>query len=264
MAHYAVHLPYNVDKRFIQKYIDEGYTKPEAAYCALVEGMDKSLGELLNYLKQHHLEKNTIVVFMSDNGGYSHAPREGKDNTQNYPLKGGKASLYEGGIREPMMVRWPGVTTAGTVSKQYTIMEDFYPTLLEMAGIRHYKTIQRIDGESMVPYLKNPKAVNDKRVLVWNYPNDWTGGNWGEDNSFMTAIRKGDWKLIYFEKYGRLELYNIKDDIKEQNDLAKKYHQRVKELAKLLTKKLKEEGGQLPIIKATGKTVPYPDEIGNS
>ncbi|HEU0228416.1 MAG TPA: sulfatase [Arachidicoccus soli] len=264
MAHYAVHLPYNVDKRFIQKYIDEGYTKPEAAYCALVEGMDKSLGELLNYLEQHHLEKNTIVVFMSDNGGYSHAPREGKDNTQNYPLKGGKGSLYEGGIREPMMVRWPGVTTAGTVSKQYTIMEDFYPTLLEMAGIRHYKTIQRIDGESMVPYLKNPKAINDKRVLVWNYPNDWTGGNWGEDNSFMTAIRKGDWKLIYFEKYGRLELYNIKDDIKEQNDLAKKYPQRVKELAKLLTKKLKEEGGQLPIIKATGKTVPYPDEIDNS
>lgn len=261
MAHYAVHLPYNADKRFIQKYLDQGYTKPEAAYCALVEGMDKSLGDLLDYLKQHHLEENTIVVFMSDNGGFSHAPRQGKPNTQNYPLRGGKGSLYEGGIREPMMVRYPGVTTAGSVSEQNVIIEDFYSTLLQIAGIKNYKTVQKIDGQSIVPYLKNPKLKDNRRTLVWNFPNNWNGGDLAEDNSWLTAIRQGDWKLIYFEKYGRLELYNIKDDIKEKYNLSKQYPDKVEYLADLLTRKLKEEGAQMPIIKGTGKPVPYPDAI---
>jgi len=153
MAYYEVHLPYNADKRFIQKYLDKGYSKPEAAYCALLEGMDKSLGDLLDYLKQNNLEKNTIVIFMSNNGGYSHRPREGADNTQNYPLRGGKGSLYEGGIREPMMVRYPGVTKLGSVCNQYMIIQDFFPTLLDMAGITNYNTVQHIDGQSIVPYL---------------------------------------------------------------------------------------------------------------
>lgn len=236
MAHYAVHLPYNADERFIQKYLDEGYTEQEAAYCALVEGMDESLGELMYYLTKHHLTKNTIVIFMSDNGGFSHPPREGKSNTQNYPLRGGKGSLYEGGIREPMMVRWPDVTQPKSVCSQYVDIQDFYPTILDMTGITHYKTVQEIDGESIVPYLKDPLLRNNKRALIWNFPNDWTGGRFGEDNSWMTAIRQGDRKLIYFEKYGRLELYNLKEDIKEQHDLSKKVPEKTRELAELLTK----------------------------
>jgi arylsulfatase A-like enzyme len=261
MAHYAVHLPYNADKRFIQKYLDEGYTKPEAAYCALLEGMDKSLGELLDYLKEHHLEKNTIVIFMSDNGGYSHQPREGKDNTQNYPLRGGKSSLYEGGVREPMMVRWPGVTRPATVSNQYVIIQDFFPTLLKMAEIKNYKTVQHVDGQSIIPYLKNPALKDDERELVWNFPNDWAGGDLGEDNSWLCSIRKGDWKLIYFEKYSRLELYNLAKDIRESNNVADKFPEKTQELAQLLTEKLKNEHAQMPTFKATGKQVPFPDEI---
>lgn len=261
MAHYAVHLPYNADKRFILKYLDKGYSQPEAAYCALVEGMDKSLGDLLDYLKENNLEENTIVIFMSDNGGYSHHPREGGDNTQNYPLRGGKGSLYEGGIREPMMVRWPGVTKAGSVSSQYTIIQDFFPTLLDMAGIRNYRTVQHTDGQSMVPYLRNPLLRNEHRVLVWNFPNDWAGGNLGQDNAWLCAMREGDWKLIYFEKYGRLELYDIKNDIKEEHNLSRDYPAKTKELARLLTQKLKEEHAQMPVVKATGKTVPYPDQL---
>lgn len=261
MAHYAVHLPYNADKKFVQKYLDKGYSKPEAAYCALVEGMDQSLGELMDYLEKNKLTKNTIIIFMSDNGGYSHPPREGKDNTQNYPLRGGKGSLNEGGIREPMMVYWPGVTKPGSVNNQYMIIEDFYPTLLDIAGIKNYKTLQKIDGKSLTPFLKNPNLKDNARSLVWNYPNNWAGGDFGEDNSFMTAIRQGDWKLIYFQKYGRLELYNLKKDIKEQHDLSKQFPQKRKDLARLLTQKLQFYKAQMPFFKKTGKQIPWPDEL---
>lgn len=261
MAHYAVHLPYNADKRFVQKYLDAGYTKPEAAYCALVEGMDFSLGELMDYLERKNLVDNTIIIFMSDNGGFSHRPREGQDNTQNYPLRGGKGSLYEGGIREPMMVKWNGVTIPGSVCNQYMIIQDFFPTILEMAAIKNYKTVQRIDGKSIIPLLRNPVMADTTRKLVWNFPNDWAGGNLGEDNSFITAIREGDWKLIYFEKYERLELYNLKKDIKEQHDLSKLYPRKTRQLSKLLTEELKYYNAQMPSYKATGKQVKWPDEI---
>lgn len=261
MAHYAVHLPYNADKRFVQKYLDAGYTKPEAAYCALVEGMDYSLGELMNYLEKNDLTKNTIIIFMSDNGGYSHPPREGKDNTQNYPLRGGKGSLYEGGVREPMMVKWNGITKPGSINNQYMVIQDFYPTLLDMAGIKNYKSVQTIDGKSIVPYLKNPGLKDSTRSIIWNYPNNWAGGDFGEDNSFLASIRKGNWKLIYFEKYGRLELYNVKNDIKEQHDLSKQFPEKTKELARLLTQKLKSYKAQMPFYKSNGKQVPWPDEI---
>ena len=261
MSHYAVHIPYNTDKRFIQKYLDRGLSKPEAAYCALVEGMDESLGEILDYLDKNNLTKNTIIIFMSDNGGFSHPPRDGKPNSQNYPLRGGKGSLYEGGIREPMMVRWNGVTKPGSISGQYMIIQDFYPTLLEMAGIKKYKRVQRLDGQSIVPYLKNPDLTDKKRALVWNFPNDWAGGTLGEDNSWLAAIRQGDWKLIYFEKYGRLELYNLNRDIKEEHELSKQFPKKTRKLARLLTQKLKADDAQMPLYKKTGKQVPWPDEI---
>ncbi|HEY8955931.1 sulfatase [Chitinophaga sp.] len=261
MAHYAVHLPYNADDRFIQRYLDMGLPQPEAAYAALVEGMDESLGQLMDYLDQHHLTENTIIVFMSDNGGYSHPPRQGAPNTQNYPLRGGKGSLYEGGVREPMIISWNGVTKPGTVNSQYVIMEDFYPTILEWAGIRKSRTVQTVDGRSMVPFLKQPGLRDQTRPLVWNFPNDWTGGRLGEDNSWLTAIRQGKWKLIYFEKQQRLELYNLEEDIHEAVNVAARYPVKTRELAGLLTKELKQRGAQLPVYKATKKAVPYPGEL---
>lgn len=261
MAHYAVHLPYDADRRFIQKYLDMGLSQPEAAYAALIEGMDQSLGELMAYLKQHDLSKNTVIVFMSDNGGFSHHPRQGPENTQNYPLRGGKGSLYEGGVREPMMVYWPGVTSPGSVCKQNVRIEDFYPTLLEIAGIKQYKTVQTVDGQSITGYLRNPKKRDDKRVMIWNFPNDWAGGNLGIDNAWISSVRQGDWKLIYFEKYRKLELYNLRDDIKEAYDLAGKLPAKTKELAKLLAQGLRHYNAQMPINKSTGKPVPLPDAL---
>jgi arylsulfatase A-like enzyme len=260
MAQFAVHLPFDADDRFMKKYMEMGLTEPEAAYATLVEGMDKSLGDLMDYLQKNNLVENTIIIFMSDNGGYTREPRMGKIDTQNDPLRAGKGSLYEGGVREPMIVKWPGIVKPGSVEKRYMIIEDFFPTVLEMAGIKSYKTIQQTDGVSIVPFLKSKGKENDQRALIWNYPNKWYPGPAGI-TSYVSAIRQGNWKLLYFQKEGRLELYDLKNDLGEKNNLAKSNPKKLKEMADLLTKNLKERHAQLAIVKATGIQVPYPSEL---
>jgi arylsulfatase A-like enzyme len=154
MAHYAVHTPIMADKRFVQKYYDQGLDSIEARYASLVEGVDKSLGDLMNWLDQKDIASNTIIMFMSDNGGLSLNPqRGGVAHTQNLPLRAGKGSLYEGGIRIPMLVKWPGKVTANSIAKQYVIVEDFFPSILAMAGIHNPKLVQTIDGRSFLPIL---------------------------------------------------------------------------------------------------------------
>jgi hypothetical protein len=130
-----------------------------------------------------------------------------------------------------------------------------------MAGIRHYKTVQQVDGRSIVPFLKDPAKKDDNRILVWNFPNDWRGGNKAKDNSWMASIRQGDYKLIYFERYGQLELFNLKKDIRESHDLSQQDPAETRRLARLLTKRLKKYGAQRPVYKSTGKPVPWPDEL---
>ena len=210
MSHYAVHVPIMADKRFLQKYLDAGLNQTEAAYATLVEGMDKSLGDLMDFLKKRKVDNNTIIIFISDNGGLSLAPpRGGEPHTQNLPLKAGKGSVYEGGIREPMIVSWPGVVKPKTVAKQYVIIEDFFPTILEMAGIKKFKTVQVVDGKSFLPILKNP-GLNDTPVsLVWHYPNNWIPMR-GPGINYHSAIRQGNWKLIYNMRDGSKELYHLK------------------------------------------------------
>lgn len=261
MAQYAVHTPYNQDTRYVNKYLSRGLNSSEAGYAALVEGMDASLGALMNYLDEHDLTKNTVIIFMSDNGGLSHPPRTGMMDTQNYPLRYGKGSLYEGGIREPMMVSWPGVTRPGSVTDQYVAIWDFFPTILEMAGVSHYKTAQRIDGKSFIPVLKNPGYEDTSRVLIWNFPNKWGGSRAVPGFSWTSAVRRGSWKLIYLQKQRELRLYNLKNDLKEVHDLSRQYPEKTKEMAKLLTSELKKAHAQMPVIKATGEPVPWPDEI---
>lgn len=114
MAHYAIHTPIQPDYRFYQKYLDKGLPPVEAAYATLIEGMDKSLGDLMDYLERNHLTENTVILFMSDNGGLAAHTRAGELHTQNYPLNSGKGSAYEGGVREPMIVSWPGVVAPDT------------------------------------------------------------------------------------------------------------------------------------------------------
>jgi arylsulfatase A-like enzyme len=261
MAHYAVHVPLMSDKRFYKKYLEAGLNIEEAKYASMIEGMDKSLGDIMDYLKQKNIDKNTIIIFMSDNGGLSLAPpRGGEPHTQNLPLRAGKGSVYEGGIREPMIVKWPGIVKPATVNNQPIIIEDYFPTILELAGVKNYKTIQQVDGKSFVGLLKNPKSKIIERPFIWHFPNKWITTD-GPGINYFSAIRLGDWKLVYSMRKKELELYNLKTDLSEVNNLAAKYPDKVKELAGRLTKELKKTNAPMPTYKATGAKVPWPDEL---
>ncbi len=261
MAHYAVHAPIMADKRFIQKYLDAGLDSTEAKYATLIEGMDKSLGDLMDYLKTKGVEKNTIIIFMSDNGGLSLVPpRGGTEHTQNLPLRAGKGSVYEGGIREPMIVKWPGKVPAGSVTDQYVMIEDFFPTVLQMAKIDQPHFIQTIDGKSFIPVLQNARYTDTTRALIWHYPNKWIDTD-GPGINYYSAIRKGNWKLVYSMRSGKKELYDLKKDIGETKDLSVLYPLKVKELASILSDQLRSWHSPMPVVKRTGKPVPMPDEL---
>ena len=260
MAHYAVHTPIMADDRFVQKYLEKGIDSIEAKYASMIEGMDKSLGDIMDYLEKKKITENTIILFMSDNGGLSAVARGGEKHTHNKPLASGKGSIYEGGIREPMLVKWPGKVAPNTVTDEMVIIEDFYPTILEMAGIEGVETVQTIDGQSFVAVLKEEKKEGvEERPLFWHYPNEW--GPSGPGVGASSAVRKGDWKFIYFHADRRMELYNIKLDIGETQNLISEEQDKVREMASVLTNHLKQVKAQMPIDKTTGKRVEYPVEL---
>jgi len=192
-----------------------------AVYAAMVEAMDLAVGKVLNALEEHGVADNTIVVFTSDNGGLSTS--EGSP-TSNLPLRGGKGWVYEGGIREPWIIRYPGVTKAGSVSKEIICSIDLLPTIAAAAGI---PTSHKVDGIDLKPALQGNKL--SREALYWHYPHySNQGGIPGG------AIRIGDYKL--FERYedGRVHLYNLKEDIGEQKDLASSMPEKVTEMRKKL------------------------------
>lgn len=264
MAHYAVHVPIDRDSRFYQKHLDRGLSPREAAYASLVEGMDKSLGDLLDWVEANGEADNTIIIFMSDNGGLAAGGqwRDGEMHTQNSPLRSGKGSLLEGGVRVPMIVRWPGRTPAASQCDKYVIIEDFYPTITEMAGIDptaadHYG--HRIDGRSFVPLIDRSGDPSADRALIWNFPNVW--GLPGPGIDLSCAIRKNRWKLIYSYADGSKQLYDIDADLGEKNDLAAARPDIVRELSKELGESLRAAGALRPSFTATGKPCPWPDEV---
>ena len=259
MAHYAVHSPIQEDLRFFNKYVEDSLNIIEARYASMVESMDKSLGDLMQYLDKNGLTENTIILFMSDNGGLSAVARGGIPNTHNKPLSSGKGSAHEGGIREPMIVKWPGIVQPGTRNSNYLIIEDFFPSILEIAGIQDYQTLQHVDGISFVPLLKDTGKPYPDRKLFWHFPNYW--GPVGPGIGASSSIRKGDWKLIYYHADRHFELFNLHKDIGESNNLAEKEPGKLNELATDLGNYLRDSKAQMPSYKNTKKPVPYPDEI---
>lgn len=261
MSHYAVHIPLDKDMRFYQKYKDNGLSENEAAYASLIEGMDKSLGDLMDWLETNKLDDNTIIIFMSDNGGFSSSTswRDAPLHTQNSPLNSGKGSAYEGGVREPMIVKWPNKVTPQTKSDEPVIIEDFFPSILEMAEVENYKTLQPIDGESFIQLLTEDEAKASPRNLYWNFPNLW--GNTGPGIGPTCTIRSQDWKLIYYYKTGNKELFNITEDIGETKNMAQQKPNITKKLSQELGTYLRKVDAQRPSFKNSGKPCPWPDEI---
>lgn len=198
---------------------------------------------------------------MSDNGGYANGShwRDEPLYTQNAPLRSGKGSLLEGGIREPMLVRWPGHAKPLSRCDKYVMIEDFFPTLLEMGGVRKYSVPQTIDGRSFVPLLTGKGDPSHRRALIWNYPNIWDGN--GPGISLNCAIRLGPWKLIYNYKSREKELYNIESDIGETQNLAQERPDLVHRLSRRLGRELRKMRAQRPIVKATGEPCAWPDEL---
>ncbi|MEW4561367.1 sulfatase [Bremerella sp. JC770] len=253
LSFYSVHTPLMAREDLKQKYQEKKETikhgeiwgqegarkvrlvQEHAVYAGMVDAMDQAVGKVLAGVDDLGLTDDTVVIFMSDNGGLSTS--EGHP-TSNLPLRAGKGWIYEGGIREPMIVRWPGTTKAGTETSQYVSSVDFFPTMLQIAGIEVPQNLT-IDGMSFAPVLKGSEI--DRGAIYWHYPHY---GNQG--GSPTAAVREGDWKLIEFYEDGHLELYNLADDLSEENDLAAKKP----ELASKLHAKLKawreETGAKMP------------------
>ena len=227
-----------------------------AQFAAMVETMDESFGRVLEKLRELGIEDNTIVIFFSDNGGMSAAnfgnparkvapcDLDKVFSTSNLPLRAGKGWLYEGGIREPLLVYWPDHSREGTVSDMPVISTDFYPTLLEMIGVNPKSVDKKgMDGASFASVLKgNGNAASNTRPLFWHFPHYSNHGA----QSPGGAVRLGDYKLIEYFENGTVELFNIKNDPAEQQNLATTEPARAKELLSLLHKWRKEVNAFMP------------------
>lgn len=242
-AHYAVHTPLMAKPDKLAKYkaktpVDE---QKNATYAAMIESMDESVGRILRQLETLGLADNTVVVFTGDNGGLW------PQATCNAPLRAGKGYAYEGGTREPFIVKWPGVTKPGATCAVPVCSIDFFPTLLEIAGV---PLPNKVDGVSLVPLLKQSGTL-DRVALYWHYPHYW-GGVPPRVRPFG-AIRAGDWKLIEFYEDMNVELYNLKDDLGETRDLASSKPELVSELRARLHAWRESVGAQMPTPNANYK-----------
>ncbi|MGC6459067.1 MAG: sulfatase [Akkermansiaceae bacterium] len=188
-----------------------------AVYAAMVEAMDQAVGKVMDKVKALGLEDEVVICFTSDNGGLSTS--EGSP-TSNLPLRGGKGWIYEGGIREPFIVRWPGLTKPGSVNSTPVMSTDFFPTFVKAAG---GKITSKVDGVDLKPTLEGKALERD--TLYWHYPHYSNQGGFPSG-----AIRVGDWKLVERYEDGRVHLYNLKDDIGEKNDVKEQHPKIVKSM----------------------------------
>src|SRR5262249_18440485 len=216
---FAVHLPFQAKQELIEKYRarkHSGQMHTNEVYAAMIESMDDTVGRIRSKLDELKLAEHTVVIFASDNGG--RVP-----TTSNLPLRVGKGSCYEGGTRTPLIVYWPGVTKAGTVCETPGIGWDLYRTALEAAGVKDVAE-KGVDSVSLVPLLRGSGAI-DRDAIFWHYPH-YQHYQLGGTTPYG-AIREGDYKLIEYFDDMRVELYNLKDDIGEQNNLASKMPEKV-------------------------------------
>ena len=248
-SHYSVHTPLQGKKPLVEKYRDKAVVDEQdnATYAAMVASTDESLGRLVERLQDLGLDKNTLLIFFSDNGGHGGA-------TSNLPLRGSKGMMYEGGIRVPMIAWWPGKIKAGAECAEPIIGLDFYPTFMDVANIKVDDL--NLDGKNILPLFFQENQNLGRDALYWHFPAYLEGyknikhpenlvdGVWRATPS--GAIRSGDWKLIEYFDDGRYQLFNLDTDIGEQIDLAKIHPEKVKELQNKLYEWRKQTNAKMP------------------
>ena len=254
---YAPHTPLMAPEPLVEKYqkrreelglTDEFEPEPprenrtvqsHAIYAGMIEAVDRSVGTVLAALEEHGIADRTLVIFSSDHGGLSTS--EGSPTT-NLPFRAGKGWLYEGGLRVPVIVRWPGVAPSGTTSPWFVTGTDFYPTTLEAAGLDLLPD-QHMDALSFAPALKNPEAEMPDRDLYWHFP------HWGNQGGYPgAAIRRGDWKYIHYFWGKAPELFHLGDDPGERNNLAMQHPDIALELHNALHELHRETDAIMPTL----------------
>jgi arylsulfatase A-like enzyme len=251
LPHFGVHSPHEAKQELIARFKDKpaagGHHDP--TYAAMIASVDESVGRVMATLKELNLDQKTLVIFTADNGGVGGYQAAGvkKANsiTDNAPLRGGKGMLYEGGVRVAFMARWPGVIAAGKTSATPIISVDMYPTLLEIASAAPPSN-QPLDGRSILPVLKSGGQATLDRPLFWHFPGYLGAGMDSWRTTPVGAVRRGDWKLLEFFEDGRLELYNLAQDLGQKRDLASAEPQRVQTLHAELVAWRKQLGAKMP------------------
>ena len=238
LSHYAVHTPLQAHSKMIEKYRKKpaGKHHSNPVYAAMVESVDQSVGRIMGKLEQLGIADKTVVIFTSDNGGHGRI-------TSHYPLRGNKGNFYEGGIRVPLIVRWPGVVEPASECRVPVISTDFFPTILEIAGLPPRPQCH-VDGVNIVSLLKGEAGLK-RDALYWHYPNYIGAGHPGGARP-CSVVRKGDWKLIESLEDNRLQLFSLREDLGEKNDLAASMPEKAGELRRLLDDWRKEAGVQMP------------------
>lgn len=264
LAHYAVHAPFETDERFIGRYANHGTKEPYAkAFATLVEGMDKSLGDLIDKLEELNVAENTLIIFLGDNG--SDAPLGGAaDYGSSTPLKGQKGSEYEGGVRVPFIVSWARPNADNIFQQAYPIAQnavqtqmgtvmDIYPTVLSVAGL---KTPQkhRLDGSDLKKLLQGKCDRRHRKDFLLHFPHQHRG-------SYFTTYTCNGWKLIYYynpeqPEYPSCKLFNLQQDPYEKHDVAQQQPRKVRKLFAAMLKRLKQEDALYPQDRTGKELVP--------
>jgi len=234
LPHYSVHLPFGGKPALIEKYRRKPNPQGDPRYAAMIETMDASIGRLRAALKERQLSDHTVFIFLADNGGLRYEGKSQQPVTSNAPLRAGKGHLYEGGIRVPFVVHWPGVAKPGHVSDQPISTVDILPTIARAAGLPTPS-----DGVDLVPALRGGKLKRE--ALYWHYPHySNQGGAPG------AAIRQGDFKLIHFYEDDRVELYNLREDLGETRNLAQRLPAKARQLRQKLDRWRADVAAVLP------------------
>jgi arylsulfatase A-like enzyme len=240
LPHYTVHTPIQSKKEMQPRYrnkVKPGMKQTRADYAAMIESLDQSVGTITATLDRLGIADRTAIIFTSDNGGLVLGKVPVTDNS---PLRAGKGSAYEGGVRVPLIVKWPGVTGAGSRSDEPVISVDYFPTISEMVGAES-ELPPDIDGRSIVPILRGSDTLG-REAIYWHYPHYHPGGA-----TPYSAVRAGDFRLVQFYEDGHSELYNLREDLGETKDLTETLPEKSRQLVARLDAWRRSVDAQSPL-----------------